>query len=86
MDEYAEPTKPYAKIHSLIGGFLNGISITILNLIYSMLARLFVQWENHKYDSSFEKSLAYKTLAFKLINSYFAIFYTTLAEKKDLMY
>lgn len=31
LDEYAAPNKPYAKIHSLIGGFLNGISITVLN-------------------------------------------------------
>ena len=35
QDIYAAPKKPYAKVHSLIGGFLNGISITILNVIYS---------------------------------------------------
>ena len=71
VDEYGAPNKKYAKIHSLIGGFLNGISITILNLVYSILARLFVQWENHKYDSSFEKSLAYKTIAFKVFYFFF---------------
>ena len=75
LDEYAAPNKPYAKVHSLIGGFLNGISITILNSIYSLLARKFVTWENHKYDTTFEKSLAYKTFAFKVVFHFKIEFY-----------
>lgn len=36
-------------MHKIIAGIMNSISITSLNLIYSILARLFVNLENHKY-------------------------------------
>ena len=53
------------------------MSITIINGIYSFAALKFTIEENHKYDIYYEKSLIYKNAAFKFVNSYLAIVYTT---------
>jgi Calcium-activated chloride channel len=60
------------------------VGITILNLIYTFIAKWFVQLENHKYRGAYEDSLIYKNVLFKLINSYLSIFYFMFKSDKSL--
>jgi hypothetical protein len=48
----------------------------IFDFIYSKLALLFVNLENHKYEDSYEKSYVFKIFIFKFINTNISIFYT----------
>jgi Calcium-activated chloride channel. len=56
-------------------GIINGIVITIINYLYGRFARYFVEKENHKYQSNYERSLIFKTFLFKFLNSFLGIFY-----------
>ena len=64
----------YAVLHNIIAGFINGAVIAAIDFFYTMSLRLSVDNENHKYQKDYESSLIWKGFAFKLINSYFAIF------------
>lgn len=72
---FAGPDSEHATIHNVIAGALNGTSITILNFLYTYIARWFVNKENHKLDTDYERSLIIKSFAFRFLNSYFAVFY-----------
>jgi hypothetical protein len=61
-----------------------GLGITILNLIYTLVAQWFAQLENHKFKGAYESSLIYKNVLFKLINSYLSIFYFMFNKDKTL--
>ena len=62
-------------INRTLLGFANGASITIINILYTNIARWFVNFENHKYTDTYEYSLIMKSFAFKFLNSFLAIFY-----------
>lgn len=66
-------------------GTAQGICISVLNLIYSMIVNIFVEMENHKYEQHYETSMISKNVLFKLINSYIAVFYTAYF-KSDFTY
>lgn len=51
------------------------MAITALNISYTLIARWFVEKENHKYEKSYESSMIYKNAAFKFLNSYLPIIY-----------
>lgn len=78
----------YSSFHSTIAGFVNGIVITLLNFLYTFIARWFVKKENHKYARDFENSLIVKSFSFRILNSFYAVFYLAFIEKgsdfKDL--
>ncbi|EGR31635.1 transmembrane protein, putative [Ichthyophthirius multifiliis] len=40
----------------------------------------FVKQENHKYEEQYERSLIYKLVVFKFVNSYFSLFYVSFIE------
>ena len=56
-------------------GALQGFMITVMNVIYSKMARKFTMLENHEKDSDFEFNLAMKTFTFQFVNSYLSLFY-----------
>ena len=56
-------------------GALQGFMITVMNVIYSTMARKFTMLENHEKDSDFEFNLAMKTFIFQFVNSYLSLFY-----------
>ena len=56
-------------------GALQGFMITVMNVIYSKMARKFTMLENHEKDSDFEFNLAMKTFIFQFVNSYLSLFY-----------
>jgi len=71
-------------------GVMQGVAITILNMLYTMIADWFVKIENHKYENAFETSIIYKNAAFKFLNSYlpivYAAFYQTTSTLEDIFY
>ena len=54
---------------------LNAIQIQIFNFIYEILAFKLTDWENHKTQSSYERSFIVKSYLFQFVNSYNALFY-----------
>lgn len=69
-------------VKTLIGS-INGVIVAISNFIYEKAARYFAAKENHKYDDSHEKSLIFKIVLFKALNSYLGLFYLTFIKRKD---
>jgi uncharacterized membrane protein YqjE len=72
----------------IVLGVLQGVAITILNMVYTTIALKFVEIENHKYEKSYETSMVYKNAAFKFLNSYlpivYAAFYKTTSTLQDI--
>ncbi|KAL4481466.1 hypothetical protein ABPG74_007555 [Tetrahymena malaccensis] len=68
-------------LYKAIAGVLQGVGIQVLNFIYTYLARYFAQLENHKYIFQYERSIIYKLMSFKVLNSYFALFYIAYIQK-----
>jgi len=60
---------------SIIGSLLNIAWITIMNIVYGKLAKLFNDLENHRTDTEHEDALITKTFIFQFCNSYGALFY-----------
>jgi hypothetical protein len=52
----------YIKEIQTLSGIATGIQITILNIIYERVAIAFTNYENHKTQTNFERSLIGKTL------------------------
>lgn len=74
-EAYALPESPNRTFHNIIGSVLNAVCIVIVNSLYMFMARWFVKRENHKFAREYEKSLVVKSFAFRIINSFFAVFY-----------
>jgi len=72
-DNYGK-TGTYATFHSVMSGLINGVVITVLNLIYTVIARWFVDKENHKFQKDYESSLISKSFTFQILNSFLTVF------------
>lgn len=83
VENYKDTYGKTSSLHKTLAGVFQGISITILNLVYVEMIHLFAKWENHKYVAQYERSLIYKGMAFKVLNSYFAIFYVAFVQKES---
>ena len=59
----------------VIGGTLNAVWITIMNLLYRKLAVYLNTLENHRTETANEDALIMKTFLFQFANSYAALFY-----------
>lgn len=66
---------------STISGILNGVIIAVIDKIYSIIATYFVNFENHKYKDSYEKSYVYKIFIFKFVNTNLSLFYTAFNDR-----
>lgn len=60
---------------TIIPSIINAIQIVIFNIIYSSLAYILTNYENHKTQTSYEQSLILKTFVFQFVNSFNAIIY-----------
>ncbi|KAL5011379.1 hypothetical protein ScPMuIL_009930 [Solemya velum] len=60
---------------TIVSSLLNAISILILGKVYSMLARVLTDWENHRTQTQFDDALIVKLFAFQFANSYASCFY-----------
>ncbi|CAD8164622.1 unnamed protein product [Paramecium octaurelia] len=74
--DYIQQTYTNSSYYKLLVGVLQGICVSVLNIIYTALVHYFVEKENHKFEEHYESSLIYKNVLFKFINSYIAVFYT----------
>ena len=54
---------------------LNAIQIQVFNLIYTKLAKILTDLENHKTHIEYEDSLIIKTFAFQFVNSFNSLVY-----------
>ena len=61
-------------------GVLNGVGITIINLIYQRIAIWSTERENYQFLSSFERVLVFKSFLFKFINSNMSLAYAAYFE------
>jgi len=56
-----------------ITSVINAVVIQLMNFVFSTLARVLSNWENHPTKSSYDNSLTLKLAVFNGINSYFPL-------------
>jgi hypothetical protein len=62
-------------VSSYVASILNTLQITIFNMIYSQVAKLLTNAENHRTDTKYEDSLIVKMFVFQFINSFASFFF-----------
>lgn len=82
-DTTTNEANKYPPIIKTLIGCINGVIVAIANFIYEKAARYFASKENHKFNDSHEKSLIFKIVLFKALNSYLGLFYLTFIKRKD---
>lgn len=60
---------------STVASAINSVQITILNMVYGIVATKLTQRENHRTDTEYEDSLIAKTFVFQFVNSYASFYY-----------
>jgi anoctamin-10/anoctamin-7 len=60
---------------SIVASAINSVQITILNMVYGIVATHLTQRENHRTDTEYEDSLIAKTFVFQFVNSYASFYY-----------
>ena len=69
---------------SVVGGALNGLFISVTNMLYARLAEHLTEWENHRTQSDFDDALIVKTMFFQFINSYMALYYIAFVKANEI--
>jgi hypothetical protein len=52
------------------------VQITILSVLFEMVARILNDWENHRTDIEFEDNLIFKIFLFEMVNQFGSLLYT----------
>lgn len=60
---------------SVIASILNTLEITLFNIVYSRIAVVLTDSENHRTDTQFEDALVSKLFVFQFVNSYASFFF-----------
>jgi len=60
--------------NSILIGSINGISIFVLNFIYTFIARKLTDLENYQYQDQWENSFIIKIFGFQFVNCYISLF------------
>jgi len=60
--------------HNIMVGSINGITIYILNYVYTLMAFVLTNLENHQYEEAWEESYFIKTFAMQFVNCYISLF------------
>ena len=68
-------TKPLGSSASTLASIVNTVQINVFNYIYSNVARLIVENENHRTETEFADSLVSKLFCFQFVNSFASFFY-----------
>jgi anoctamin-10 len=66
--------------NSVGSSLVNAGIIVILGTVYQYVAKFLATWENHRFNSDWESSLATKNYSFQFVNAYIALFYIAFAE------
>eukprot|EP00494_Astrolonche_serrata_P003537 UN03544 len=59
----------------LVPTLAHSIFILILNTIYSRVATILTNWENHRTEHNYENSLVAKRFCFEFLDSFMPLFY-----------
>ena len=68
--EKGELSHGHAKAFSILFGFLNGLSMFLLNMLYVVIVNKVIKWENHRFSSDERNSLIPKLFMFGFLNYY----------------
>jgi anoctamin-10 len=68
-------------IYLAIIGSCNGTIIFIFTVIYNFCSKKAVQWENHRFENTEEKSMVMKTFIFEFLIAYLNLFYYAFIKK-----
>ncbi|CAD8078721.1 unnamed protein product [Paramecium primaurelia] len=63
-------------------GALQAVAIQILNILFLYFSKWYADQENHKFELSYQKSLIYKNVFFRFINSYMPLMYIIVTPNK----
>eukprot|EP00298_Acanthocystis_sp_HF-20_P014252 c20694_g1_i1.p1 GENE.c20694_g1_i1~~c20694_g1_i1.p1 ORF type:complete len:749 (+),score=243.26 c20694_g1_i1:36-2249(+) len=66
---------------SIICGCLNAVFITVMNIVYAIIAEKLNSFENHRTATQHEDALIIKTFLFQFVNSYISLFYIAFIKK-----
>eukprot|EP00736_Rhodelphis_marinus_P013030 Rmarinus@m.25944 len=75
----------YVKNENVFGlgwaaGIMNGVIITVFNMLFMGVAETLNDWENHRTDTDYEDALIAKAFIFQFVNSYFTLFMVAFAK------
>ena len=73
LKDYLEPT--YGASAQTIVSFINAVQIGLGNVVYTILAKMLTDLENHRTDQAYGDFLTLKLSLFKFINSFGSFFY-----------
>jgi hypothetical protein len=59
----------------VLGGMINAMFITFMNVVYKKVATILNNFENHRTDTAYEDALIGKVFLFQFVNSYISLFY-----------
>lgn len=68
-------TVPEIPLGSAVASIILSVVILIFNSLYSRIAIVLNNYENHRTDTEYEDALIIKTFLFQMVNSYGALFY-----------
>ncbi|CAK78542.1 unnamed protein product (macronuclear) [Paramecium tetraurelia] len=74
IDLLRKEVQSYKGVVFLLGA-LQAIAIQVLNILFHYFSKWYADVENHKFELSYEKSLIYKNVFFRFINSYMPLMY-----------
>eukprot|EP00826_Nyctotherus_ovalis_P010478 TRINITY_DN12759_c0_g1_i11.p1 TRINITY_DN12759_c0_g1~~TRINITY_DN12759_c0_g1_i11.p1 ORF type:complete len:558 (-),score=130.20 TRINITY_DN12759_c0_g1_i11:268-1941(-) len=60
--------------NTILVGAINGISIFVLNAVYTFVARKLTDLENYRYEDQWENSFIIKIFGFQFVNCYISLF------------
>ena len=80
-DRWEDDSEFWVNMATLIPSLVNAVQILIFNQIYSALAYHLTNYENHKTQTRYERSLILKTYIFQFLNSFNILFYIAFAKR-----
>ena len=73
--ESTELTQEQKGSYTSLIGIANGVFMVIGIIVYDVLSKMVVKWENHRYESDYQNSMIVKSFAFNFFISYVTLFY-----------
>jgi len=70
----------------ILGAIANGISIIILNGIWTNLAVRLTGWENHRTFNAYNDALIWKIFVFQFVNSYTSLYYIAFFKEDSRLF
>eukprot|EP00299_Pterocystis_sp_00344_P011289 c5232_g1_i1.p1 GENE.c5232_g1_i1~~c5232_g1_i1.p1 ORF type:complete len:774 (-),score=157.49 c5232_g1_i1:41-2362(-) len=65
----------------VLGGMVNAMFITFMNIVYKKVATVLNNFENHRTDTAYEDALIGKVFLFQFVNSYISLFYIAFVKQ-----